>query len=66
MLIPACAWPPNATAPQHPPASAAADAMVTTGAVFTVTSVLDPTFLAAFAVVEPSGNVAAAMLSFTI
>ncbi len=41
-------------------------AMVTAGAAFTVTSALDPTFLATFAVVGPSGSVVTALLSFTI
>ena len=41
-------------------------AMITAGAAFTLTSVLDPTFLATVAIVGPSGNVVTALLSFAI
>ncbi len=52
--------PPRRDIAQSTPAIAAA------GAAFTMTSVLDPTFLATAAVVGPSGNIVVALLSFAL
>ncbi len=52
--------PPRRDIAQSTPAIAAA------GAAFTLTSVLDPTFLATAAVVGPSGNIVVALLSFAL